>query len=316
MRRDAAMLSYLGLSRKPLLFRSFTGLSVVEFDLLYVFVEREYVVFERRRLGRKNRVNIVGQGRRFKLNLKDRLLMLLVYHRLYVTYTLVGFIFNLDQSNVYRNIQHLTYIVKKCIPLPQKVHRRVRRLRTMEEVHEYFPELKAVLDSTEQEIPRPRNKSRRKSHYSGKKKKHTVKTQMLVNKNGVIIHKTRYDRGSMHDYALWKKTHPVVPPNVEMDADLGYLGIQKDYPHLKIHLPLKKRKGKQLSKKAKNYNRKLNKERVIVEHVIGKLKKYKILGQEFRNRLRHYNDKMDVVTGLVNFTTMLTLGMNIASYIG
>lgn len=310
------MLSYLGLSRKPSLFRSFTGLSVVEFDRLYVFVEGEYVVFERRRLGRKNRVNVVGQGRRFKLNLKDRLLMLLVYHRLYVTYTLVGFMFDLDQSNVYRNIQHLTRLVKKCIPLPQKVHKRVRRLRTMEEVQEYFPEFKAVLDNTEQEIPRPRNKRRRKSHYSGKKKKHTVKTQMLVNKNGVIIHKTRYERGSEHDYWIWKKTHPVVPPNVEMDADLGYLGIQKDFPQLKTHLPIKKRKGRPLNKKARRHNRLLSRERVIVEHIIGAVKKYKIIGQEFRNRLRHYNNKMDVVTGLVNFTTMLSLGMNVASYVG
>ena len=39
---------------------------------------------------------------------------------------------------------------------------------------------KAFIDSTEQEIPRPKNKRRRKSYYSGRKKKHTVKTQLMV----------------------------------------------------------------------------------------------------------------------------------------
>jgi len=310
------MLSYLRLSRKPALFRSFTGYTVKEFNRLYVLLEGQYRDYERRRLDRKDRVNVVGQGRDFKLDLEDRVLMLLVYHRLYITYTLAEFMFDLDQSNVCRNIRHLTRLVKKCIPLPQKVHKRVRKLRTIEEVEEYFPEFKAIVDGTEQEIPRPKNKRRRKSHYSGKKKKHTVKTQLLVNKKGVILHKTRYEPGSTHDYGLWKKTHPKVPPNVTMDADLGYFGIQKDFPHLKTHLPIKKRKGEKLSKKARKHNRKLSRERVIVEHVIGKVKKYKIIGQEFRNRLRHYNDSMDVVTGLVDFKVMLSLGMNVANYVG
>ena len=39
-------------------------------------------------------------GRPFKLDIKNRFLMLLVYYRLYITYTLAGFLFNLDQSNI------------------------------------------------------------------------------------------------------------------------------------------------------------------------------------------------------------------------
>jgi len=50
----------------------------------------------------------------------------------------------------------------------------LERLRTVDEVEEYFPGFKAFIDSAEQEIPRPKNKRRRKSYYSGKKKKHTV----------------------------------------------------------------------------------------------------------------------------------------------
>ena len=58
-----------------------------------------------------------------------------------------------------------------------------------------FPGFKAFVDSTEQEIPRPtKNKRKRKSYYSGKKKKHTVKTQYMVNSEGtILLHNTGHN---------------------------------------------------------------------------------------------------------------------------
>jgi len=44
----------------------------------------------------------------------------------------------------------------------------------MQQLEKFFPELIAITDGTEQQIPRPKNKHKRKTHYSGKKKKHTV----------------------------------------------------------------------------------------------------------------------------------------------
>ena len=82
--------------------------------------------------------------------------------------------------------------------------------KTIDEVEQYFPGFKAFIDSTEQEIPRPENKIRRKNHYSGKKKKHTVKTQFMVNSQRLILHKTRHNGGRQHDYHLYKHNHPVV----------------------------------------------------------------------------------------------------------
>ena len=85
------------------------------------------------------------------------------------------------------------------------------------------------MDATEQEIPRPKNKLKRKTHYSGKKKRHTVKTQLTVNKKNLIIQKTAHVKGSMHDYTLYKYSHPHLPGKVCVDLDLGYLGIRADY---------------------------------------------------------------------------------------
>jgi len=96
--------------------------------------------------------------------------MLLVYYRLYITYTLTGFLFDLDQSNICRDIQKIESLVRQCIPIPQKIYKLTKRLQTPEKVEQYFPGFLAFIDSTEQQIPRPVNNRRRDAYYSGKDK--------------------------------------------------------------------------------------------------------------------------------------------------
>jgi hypothetical protein len=224
-------MSYARLSKRPLLFRSFTGLEISEFDSIYVDIESRYSKYKRKRLSKRKRQRSIGAGRPFKLKLRERFLMLLVYYRLYITYTLSGFLFDLDQSNVCRDICMLEPLIKLSVPLPEKLYKRTRRrLRTIEEVEEYFPDFKAFIDSTEQDIPRPKNKRKRKSYYSGKKKKHTVKTQFMVNSEGLILHKTDHKRGRIHDYEIFKNKHPITPLQVENVLDLGYMGVKNDFP--------------------------------------------------------------------------------------
>ena len=93
---------------------------------LMIFTKKNYqkdMKHEIKRLSkRKNRERSTGAGRPFKLNARDRLLMLLVYYRLYITYTLTGFLFDLDQSNVCRDIQKIESLVRQCLPMPQKIY--------------------------------------------------------------------------------------------------------------------------------------------------------------------------------------------------
>ena len=104
------MLSCERLSRKPLLLKSFTGLTVQEFNDIYdKEISNKYSKHEIHRLSkrRKDRERDIGAGRPFKLDLENRFLMLLVYYRLYITYTLAGFLFDLNQSNFCRDIQKI-----------------------------------------------------------------------------------------------------------------------------------------------------------------------------------------------------------------
>jgi hypothetical protein len=300
------LMSYARLSRRPLLFKSFTGLYISEFDVISREIESRYEEHERKRLSKRMRQRDVGAGRPFKLKVKERFLMLLVYYRLYITYTLSGFLFDLDQSNICRDMSIIEPLVKRCIPLPKKLYKRTRRLRTIDEVEEYFPGFKTFIDSSEQEIPRPENKRKRKSYYSGKKKKHTIKTQYMVNSEGTILHKTGHDRGRIHDYEIFKNKHPTTPLQVENVFDLGYMGVKNDFPTVKSVLPFrKKRKKSELSNEEKRHNRNHFKLRVIVEHTVSRIKKFGIMGTKFRNRLGRYDRTSDIVSGLVNFRIMM-----------
>jgi hypothetical protein len=100
--------------------------------------------------------------------------MLLVCCRLYITYTPAGFLFDLDQSNVCRDIQKIEQLVRKCLPIPQKTYGLTKRLKTLQDVEKYFPSLMAFVDCTEQQIPRPVDNNRRKMYYSGKKKRYRM----------------------------------------------------------------------------------------------------------------------------------------------
>ena len=94
-------------------------------------------------------------------------------------------------------------MVRKCIPIPQKIYNITKRLKTPEEVEKYFPGFLAFIDSTEQQqIPRPVD-NKKKIFYSlgNKKKRHTtVKNQILVNNRGYILHKVAHKKGKRHDY--------------------------------------------------------------------------------------------------------------------
>jgi hypothetical protein len=304
------MLNYSVLSKKPAHFRNFSGIELQEFDTLNLKINTKYHSYEQKRLAREDRKRAIGAGHPFNQSLTDRLLMLLIYYHMYPSSTLLGYLFCVSQTSVLKNIRKIEPLVSEVLPLPKLEHDKVRRLQSVDEIEEAFPGFKAFLDATEQEIPRPHGKRKRKTHYSGKRKKHTVKTQLTVNKQGLIIHKSAHVRGSMHDYTLYKLSHPHLPDKVRQYFDLGYLGIRDDYPKLNCVLPIKKKnpgwgkigaKAGELSVEQKAFNKELAKERVVVEHTNSRVKKFRIFGDEFRNRLKGYDVMTDIVCGLVNF---------------
>jgi len=126
----------------------------------------------------------------------------------------------------------------------------------------------------------------------------------MVNHRSIIIHKTGHKKGRRGiDYDIYKDNHPFTPKQVVNIFDLRYLvGVEKDFPRQTSSIPKrKKRKSIGLSQEEINFNYEHSKKRIVIEHVISGLKKYRILSDVFRNRLEKYNKVSDIVSGLVNY---------------
>jgi len=95
-----------------------------------------------------------------------------------------------------------------------------------------------------------------------------------------------------------------------------YQGIEKDFPDRNVRIPRKKKKGKPRSESDKIHNKRVSRERVIVENVIGRIKNFNVMGEKFRNRLKRYNDMSAIAAGLVNFKVMLKEGNDISAFTG
>ncbi len=82
---------------------------------------------------------------------------------------------------------------------------------------------------------------KRETHYSGKKKKHTIQNQITVNLNGEIIHKSVHSPGSHHDYKIYKSKHPTLPEELLIFYDHGYVGVEEDFPDQRFTIQEKER---------------------------------------------------------------------------
>ena len=96
-----------------------------------------YNVYPKEKIEKEN----IGAGRHFKLDVKNRFLMLLVYYRLYITYTLAGFLFDLDQSNICRDIQKIESLIRQCVPIPQKIYNNNKEAENSRGSREIFSRL-------------------------------------------------------------------------------------------------------------------------------------------------------------------------------
>jgi DDE superfamily endonuclease len=311
------MLGYSKLSRSPSIFRSFVGLDLSEFDSVYAEVEEVYSSFEEKRLSRRGRKREIGGGPPVQARSQGQAppsshLLQAVRHVYAARVPLRPW----SDQRAEGHKDDREPAVREVLPLPAKVYGKKRKLRTIEELEELFPGFKALIDATEQDIPRPKEKRKRKTHYSGKKRRHTVKTQLTVNAKGLIVHRTNHARGRTHDYTLFKHDHPDLPDKVRPVVDLGYLGIVGDYPELRPMIPFRRQgggtghkgeKGRKLTPEQTAFNRQLSRNRIVVEHTISRLKKFRVMAHEFRNRLRHYDTMTNIVTGIINLRILRTL---------
>lgn len=310
------------LFKNPIKLRRCTGLTLEQFNELSVHLELLWDEAEEKRLSslNPNRKRAIGAGHPYTLKtIKEKLFSLLLYYKTYSAFWLLGLIVGLDASNVCRLIQRLRPLLEKAADPELEVYLKKvtldiqkgrKKISSFEELKKEFPEIAEILiDATEQQRQRPsqrpkKNKRSQKKYYSGKKKKHTLKTQIVVNSSGRILEVSKTYPGSIHDFEVFRRerTAKSILEDAKTYLDKGYTGVKKEHPLLNFLIPFKRNRWKkELSRSEKIYNTKLAKKRVMVEHVLAKLKKYRILSDIFRNRVKDYNQDFRNIASLINF---------------
>lgn len=251
----------------------------------------------------------MGAGRRAVLRSSaERLFFILFYYKTYPTFRLAQALFEVDKETIHRWKIFLEEAL--WLTLGHELSLPKRKIRTMAEVLEVCPDLSEfIVDATERAIQRP--KKNQEFYYSGKKKKHTVKNQILIQpytKRILAVSKTV--EGKRHDKQLCEDDGLVLraPPGAKGLADLGYVGLQESCSHFKIILPIKKPYKKELPEMDKLTNQTISSVRVRVEHVIGALKRFDILSERFRGRLPSADLPFRNIAALYNFTLPITKG--------
>lgn len=236
----------------------------------------------------------VKRGKKPKLCIEEQILVTLEYWREYRTYFHIGTSWGVSESTVCRIVHRIEN---------QLMASRKFRLQGKKALIRGFsrPQI-TVMDVTETPIERPKRKQRK--YYSGKKKYHTLKTQLIINQETGEIICLFFGKGRGHDFSLFKASGVYFHDATTNLADSGYQGINKY--HGNSFTPRKKPKNGELSSLEKGYNRFLAKERIIIEHINRRLKIFKILGNRYRNRRRRYGLRCNLLAAIYNHELSLS----------
>jgi hypothetical protein len=301
---------YHPLSAHPAVFRALTGLSVAQFDALYSAVAPRLADAERRRLSRPERRRAIGAGRRFALADRDRLLLTVVWLRRYPINAVLGFLFGVGETTALRAVHRLLPLLEAAgldtmrLPDPGKGRR-----PDLDALLRDTPGLAVVLDTFEQRVQRPKGAHVdgtrvADAYYSGKKKQHTLKTQVGVARpTGEILDVPESVPGPTHDRKLPARSGALaqVPDGVGATGDLGYVGMDKLAPAgLPTATPRRKPRKQPRPPEDLAYNTAFARERVVVEHRIGRMRHYQAITQPDRHHRQHHTPRTRAIASLAN----------------
>jgi hypothetical protein len=292
-------LSYDKLQGKPRILQSLTGLKREEFELLLKSFAQAWEDFVHETFQREGRKRAYGAGRKPHLkHLDDKLLFILVYFRLYPTQEVQGFLFGMGQAQANEWVHRLTGLLNRALGYEHQLPE--REPANLEAVLQRCPSLEFMIDGTERPMNRPQDKVDRKRYYSGKKKAHPVKNNVITVRGGKVLFLSDTYEGKKHDKKIADEEGYQFPVGSVLWQDTGFQGFAPD--GVRIKQPKKKPRNADLSEAQKEENRQISKIRVEVEHQIGGVKRCQIVVQKFRNWVDHYiDDVMETACGLHNF---------------
>jgi len=292
-------MSFEELQDKPRVLQSLTSINVQEFATLLVSFKASWETFVQATFQREGRKRAYGGGRTAHLrSLEDKLLFILVYFRLYPTQEVQGYLFGMSQAQANEWIHRLSGVLNQALGYEKQLPE--REPANLEAVLDGCPSLEFMIDGTERPINRPKDKKDRKTYYSGKKKAHTVKNNIISERGGKVLFLSDTYEGKKHDKKIADEEGYQFPEGSKLWQDTGFQGFAP--VGVSIKQPKKKPRNAELTNIQKEENRQISQVRVEVEHQIGGIKRCQIVVQRFRNWVDHYvDDVMETACGLHNF---------------
>lgn len=319
-------LRYENLKNKPKAFRAFTGLDVEEFQILlpaFTVAWERYA--QQHRLPPDVRQRDCGGGRKALLATnEEKLLFILFYFKTYPLQEVLAFHFSMSQGQACQWIHILSEVLRLALAEleqlperdPQKVKERLETYIDESQVHsedetesETATEMESFgIDGTERPRQRPKDQEEQKRFYSGKKKTHTVKNNVIVTmgKRKVEYLGSTWE-GKKHDKNICDEESHEFPEGSTLYKDTGYQGYEPE--GVDTCQPKKKPRGGELTQEERKQNSLISKVRIIVEHVICGIKRCRIVKDVFRNTKDKFADiVMEIACGLHNFRTVCRTG--------
>ena len=251
-------------------FRRYTGVVRYVFDIC-VLIVKEY-----------EKQTKSKAGRHCNLSVENQVLLMLEYYRENRTFFHLGMSYGLDESNSFRTVVKIENILIKSGYFRLDGKKSLLSDKKIKTV---------IVDVIETPALRPKKKkrnkksikrsSKQKRKYSGKKKRHTNKIQLVIDADTKQIICIHFEKGSCHDFKLYKKSKLHIHPNIKQKGDSGYQGVQKK--HKNTDLPVKASKNHKLTKDEKKQNRLLSQKRVFIEHTNAKCKVFNLLENRYRS---------------------------------
>jgi hypothetical protein len=289
--------------------RSLFGLTRAQLgELLAAMLPALYERRHKQQLAKPNRKRAPGAGRRRSLTPTQEVLLTLVYLRHNVAHCVCGQLFSVSADKSENTFHEVVALLRDICPSErwdaEKRWKKGEPSWRPDEV-DYV-----LIDSFETSVPRPSEPTKQRRLYSGKKKQHTLKTQVITDKQGEILSINAGHPGPLSDKRLWEKTQEKTNeksksacfPNATKQADLAYIGAKGVIvPHKRKN---RRNQKNELTPEQKDENRKRASERVYVEHGIRRIKAWKILRANYRLATGLFPMIASAVVGLIHLTRL------------
>jgi len=250
------------------------------------------------RTQRPDRRRAVGGGRRRRLKPYQEVLVTLVYLRHNVAHAVVGELFGVSADTSENTFHAVVFVLRDVCP----ANRWDAEKKWKKGEPSWKPDNveRVLIDSFESPVRRPSLPARQKRVYSGKKKRHTLKTQIVTDAQGEILDIDPGYRGPTADKRLYEQSTVAEHyPHAQKQGDLAYQGIAG------MSVPHKKPKGGRLTEEQRAENRQKAAVRVHVEHGIRRIKGWRIVRDDYRIALGLFPLLASTVVGLVQLVRLL-----------